>query len=77
MGKVVIHFSFVVQAISCHYASSHCHYIGVKGTIQETTANEVVEVTRKRLGNVNGTELDFKDLWYIKGRFIKGNRIHL
>ena len=43
--------SFFMQAISCHYASSHCHYIDVRGTVQEEIAEEVLEVARKKLGN--------------------------
>jgi len=38
------------QAISCHYASSHCHYINVVGTVQEQLAKEIEGVARKRLG---------------------------
>ena len=39
-----------MQAISCHYASSHCHYIDVKGTIQQNIADEIEELARKKLG---------------------------
>ncbi|CAG2174101.1 unnamed protein product, partial [Oppiella nova] len=36
------------KAISCHYAAADCHYIDVKGTIQENLANEVLEVATKK-----------------------------
>ena len=39
-----------MQAISCHYASSHCYYIDVEGTSQENIANELVELAQKKLG---------------------------
>ncbi len=38
------------QAISTHYASSHCEYIDVAGTTQENISNEVLELAKKRLG---------------------------
>ncbi|CAJ0959031.1 unnamed protein product [Ranitomeya imitator] len=37
-------------SISCHYASSDCYYIDVKGTIQENIEKEVVEMSKKRNG---------------------------
>ena len=39
-----------VQAISCHYASSHCDYVPVDGTTQQNISEEVMELVRKRLG---------------------------
>ncbi len=38
------------QAISCHYASSDCYYIDVKGTTQEIISNEVKELAAKKYG---------------------------
>ena len=40
----------LLQAISCHYASSHCHYIDVSGTTQEMVAEEVIALAHKKLG---------------------------
>lgn len=40
-----------IQAISAHYASSHCQYIDVEGTSQEVVLKEVQDVVRKRLGS--------------------------
>ena len=42
--------ALLLQAISCHYASSHCHYIDVSGTTQQIVAEEVIELAHKKLG---------------------------
>jgi len=56
------------KAISCHYASSHCEYIDIRGTSQENIALEVEEIARRR-----GMEgLDFKGIWKIRSRLAKG-----
>ncbi len=39
-----------MQAISTHYANSHCEYIDVTGTTQENISTEVMELAKKRLG---------------------------
>ncbi|KAK3696720.1 hypothetical protein QZH41_013079, partial [Actinostola sp. cb2023] len=39
------------KAISCHYASCHCHYISVKGTVQEEIAEEVLGIAKRKLGS--------------------------
>uniref|UniRef100_S4RVT9 Phytanoyl-CoA dioxygenase, peroxisomal n=1 Tax=Petromyzon marinus TaxID=7757 RepID=S4RVT9_PETMA len=62
------------KSISCHYASSECNYIEVKGTSQENIENEVKDIVRKRHGI---TELDFSDVWRIKGRLVNGERLQL
>ncbi|KAM9771474.1 phytanoyl-CoA dioxygenase, peroxisomal [Syngnathus typhle] len=60
------------KAISCHYASSDCHYIDVKGTSQENIENEVKElVSRKYPGTVSVT---FQDTWAFRGRLVQGER---
>ena len=46
---------FYHQAISGHYASSHCYYIDVKGTPQEYIETEVLGIARKKLGD----DIDF------------------
>lgn len=38
------------KAISCHYASSDCHYIDIKGTSQENISKEIIEVAKKKFG---------------------------
>ena len=47
------------QAISCHYASSHCHYLDdVEGSEHANIAEEVMELAKKRLGP--DTEVTFQ-----------------
>lgn len=61
------------KAISCHYAASECEYIDVRGTSQENIAKEVEELARKR-----GVEnLDFKDLWRVRNRLVRGVKVNL
>ncbi|XP_037797879.1 phytanoyl-CoA dioxygenase, peroxisomal-like isoform X1 [Penaeus monodon] len=55
------------KAISCHYASSHCQYIDVKGTTQENIAKEVEEIALKR-----GVSLGFKEIWNLRSRCVRG-----
>ncbi|KAM4569428.1 phytanoyl-CoA dioxygenase, peroxisomal [Odontesthes bonariensis] len=62
------------KAISCHYASSDCYYIDVKGTTQENIENEVKEIAERKFG-VDG--IAFKDTWAIRGRLVQGERISL
>jgi len=64
------------KAISCHFASSQCDYIDVKGTIQESLANEVIQVAKKRLGE-QVDEVNFNDLWAAKGQLVRGERTNL
>ncbi|KAG8142567.1 putative Phytanoyl-CoA dioxygenase peroxisomal protein, partial [Naja naja] len=47
------------KAISCHYASSDCQYIDVKGSTQEYLEKEVEEIVRERY-NMSVSALDFK-----------------
>ncbi|XP_072235198.1 phytanoyl-CoA dioxygenase, peroxisomal [Leuresthes tenuis] len=62
------------KAISCHYASSDCYYIDVKGTTQENIENEVKEIAERKFG-VEG--ITFKDTWAIRGRLVQGERLSL
>ncbi|CAG0888210.1 unnamed protein product [Darwinula stevensoni] len=43
------------KAISCHYASTKCHYIDVSGTSQENIAKEVEEMAKRR-----GVQISFQ-----------------
>ncbi|KAM9313243.1 phytanoyl-CoA dioxygenase, peroxisomal [Gastrophryne carolinensis] len=63
------------KAISCHYGSSECEYIDVKGTTQENIEKEVVELAMKRYGI--DIPISLKDAWMAKARCVKGERIHL
>ena len=49
-----------MQAISCHFASGHCEYVDVNGTLQEGVAKEVVAVAERRL---KGAEVTFEVQW--------------
>lgn len=57
------------KAISCHYASSDCHFIEVEGTVQEPIKREVEQVA---LGKA-GIEVDFTDAWRFKSRLVAGS----
>ncbi|TRY82955.1 hypothetical protein DNTS_009625 [Danionella cerebrum] len=63
------------KAISCHYASSDCYYIDVKGTTQENIGNEVKELASRKYG-VDDT-VSFQDTWALRGRLVKGDRTSL
>lgn len=60
------------KAISCHYAASECQYFDVKGTLQEDIAKEVLEVAARR-----GLLIDFADVWRLRSRLIRGQKINL
>ncbi|XP_074214305.1 phytanoyl-CoA dioxygenase, peroxisomal isoform X1 [Camelus bactrianus] len=64
------------KAISCHFAGANCQYIDVKGTSQENIEKEVLEVARKRHG-VNDASLSLKDVWMLRARLVKGQRVNL
>jgi len=57
------------KAISCHYASSDCHYIDVRGTSQETIAKEVEDVAKRK----GLSQVPFEMVWHIKSRLVRGN----
>nr|XP_020634854.1 phytanoyl-CoA dioxygenase, peroxisomal-like [Pogona vitticeps] len=63
------------KAISCHYASSDCYYIDVKGTSQENIEKEVVEIAKKKYGIDSSMAL--KDAWRVQARLVKGERRYL
>ncbi|XP_065840772.1 phytanoyl-CoA dioxygenase, peroxisomal-like [Oscarella lobularis] len=56
------------KAISCHYASSHCSYIDVKGTTQEGIAKEAEGMAKKMLG----FPISYTDTWKVRSRLVKG-----
>ncbi|KAF6734600.1 Phytanoyl-CoA dioxygenase, peroxisomal [Oryzias melastigma] len=62
------------KAISCHYASSDCYYIDVKGTTQENIENEVSQIAEKKYGM---GDVSFMDTWAIRGRLVQGERISM
>ncbi|XP_041113634.1 phytanoyl-CoA dioxygenase, peroxisomal [Polyodon spathula] len=60
------------KAISCHYASSDCYYIDVKGTSQEIIEQEVKEIAQHKYNT--GSDITLKDTWAFRGRLVKGQR---
>merc|ERR1719378_1986564 len=58
------------KAISCHYASSHCEYIDVKGTSQERIGEEVKELAKRRFGE--DFEVTYQDAWKFRRVLIQG-----
>nr|XP_027204863.1 probable phytanoyl-CoA dioxygenase [Dermatophagoides pteronyssinus] len=64
------------KAISCHFASStDCHYIEIKGTIQEKLAQEILDVYHRRARSFMGGDSDnmtYKDLWRNRSRLVRG-----
>lgn len=69
------------KAISCHYANDdECHYVDVKGTIQEEVSKEIVEMAKKKMkkyGAADDIEITFTDLWRIRARPVGGTRCNL
>ncbi|XP_043570105.1 phytanoyl-CoA dioxygenase, peroxisomal isoform X1 [Chiloscyllium plagiosum] len=63
------------KAISCHFASSDCYYIDVKGTTQENVEQEVLGVGRRKY-NID-EDVTLADIWTIKGRLVQGERTNL
>ncbi|XP_015764491.1 PREDICTED: phytanoyl-CoA dioxygenase, peroxisomal-like isoform X2 [Acropora digitifera] len=59
------------EAISGHFASSHCYYIDVKGTSQENIEAEVLEIVHKVVGE--GIDLSFQEMWKMKSRLVHGS----
>ncbi|XP_014804611.1 PREDICTED: phytanoyl-CoA dioxygenase, peroxisomal-like [Calidris pugnax] len=62
------------KSISCHFASSECHYIDVKNTSQEHLEKELVEMVRKKY---NATSVELRDIWNFRARLVQGERINL
>merc|ERR1719427_86252 len=60
------------KAISCHFCSSDCYFIDVKGTSQENLAKEIEEVAARK-----GYRLDFDEIWKLRSRDVKGNNVKL
>ncbi|XP_070611124.1 phytanoyl-CoA dioxygenase, peroxisomal [Erythrolamprus reginae] len=64
------------KAISCHYASSDCYYIDVKGTSQEYLEKEVAQIAEKRY-KIPETLVGLKEAHLIRSRLVKGKRKNL
>ncbi|XP_053428774.1 phytanoyl-CoA dioxygenase, peroxisomal isoform X2 [Nycticebus coucang] len=63
------------KAISCHFASSDCYYIDVKGTSQENIEKEVIDIG-KRLYTAESS-FTLKDVWRFRARLVQGERTNL
>ena len=61
------------KAISCHYASSDCRYIDVKGTLQEDLANEVIQIAKARFSGED-VQVDYALIWRIRAQLVRGQR---
>ncbi|XP_028170530.1 phytanoyl-CoA dioxygenase, peroxisomal-like [Ostrinia furnacalis] len=60
------------KSISCHYASSDCHFIDVTGTVQEKIAEESIAEAKRR-----GIELTYEEIWRYRSKHVKGVRSNL
>jgi len=58
-----------LKAISCHFSTSHSHYIDVRGTVQEELSKEVVQVAEKRYPS---GEWNYKMIWDAKRVVLQG-----
>ncbi|XP_071833882.1 phytanoyl-CoA dioxygenase, peroxisomal-like [Apostichopus japonicus] len=63
------------KAISCHYASSDCSYIDVRGTNQEKVKQEADEVILKKYGP--DVEVAFEDVWRLRSRLVQGEDLSM
>ncbi|XP_015679837.1 phytanoyl-CoA dioxygenase, peroxisomal [Protobothrops mucrosquamatus] len=61
------------KAISCHYASSDCYYIDVKGTSQENIEKEVGEIARQKYA-LGSSSMALKEAFMVRSRLVKGKR---
>lgn len=59
------------KSMCCHFASAHCKYIDIKGTIHEELADEIMGYARKKFFG-NDSDFKFQDLWRFKSRLVEG-----
>jgi len=43
------HSKMTRKSVCCHFASAHCKYIDIKGTIHEELADEIMGYARKKI----------------------------
>jgi len=55
------------KAISIHFASSHCYYEDMTGTMQEHIAKEIEEMASRR-----GVQVSFNDYWKFTSKLVCG-----
>ncbi|XP_043194893.1 phytanoyl-CoA dioxygenase, peroxisomal-like isoform X2 [Amphibalanus amphitrite] len=63
------------KAISCHFAASECHYIDVRGTSQQSLADEVMKLAEKR--GISVDDISFADIWRFRSRLVRGKQAKL
>lgn len=67
------------KAFSCHFASAHCDFISVNGTIQEKLANEILGTYVNKLNNetvdekLKATKIDYPTMWRLRSRLVRGS----
>lgn len=59
------------KAISCHYATGDCHFIDLKGTVQENIADEVLELAERKTG-IPKEQIKYEDIWKFRARVVRG-----
>lgn len=57
------------KAISAHYASNDCHFIDVKGTLQEDIGKELEDLIKRK----RNWHLSYAEIWSLKSRLVRGN----
>ncbi|CAF0729334.1 unnamed protein product [Rotaria sordida] len=62
------------KAISCHYTDSASEYVECDNTVQDFISKEITAIFRKRTGI---EDAGFHDVWKLKSRLVKGERINL
>ena len=55
----------VLQSISCHYASSDCSYIDVRGTTQQFLEDDIKDMIKSKL-KIDDEDLEGFDMKVIK-----------
>uniref|UniRef100_A0A1I7ZIJ3 phytanoyl-CoA dioxygenase n=2 Tax=Steinernema glaseri TaxID=37863 RepID=A0A1I7ZIJ3_9BILA len=68
------------KAISCHYANDNlCHYIDVKGTTQENVRVEIIDIAKKRMSKygMEPADIEYAEIWKLRGRPVNGTRSNL
>ncbi|KAI6215751.1 hypothetical protein M3Y94_00421300 [Aphelenchoides besseyi] len=68
------------KAISTHYANGDkCHYISVKGTIQEEVEAEVIGMAQKRFKKLGipVETITFQEIWKVRSRPLNDKRANL
>ncbi|XP_053620334.1 phytanoyl-CoA dioxygenase, peroxisomal-like [Plodia interpunctella] len=60
------------KSMTCHFASSSCHYVSAQGTVQEHLAREIEREAKRR-----GFDVSFQEAWEYRSKQVKGVRSNL